>query len=126
MDFQDDVKKVTSLPLADQAKFYQLTGLCQADKDRKMNERKVKNPRNLLLLEDDIDDNVQENDITHAEDPEVYIHPLRMGVNVKRFKNIDFTVPRVGKKIKEAPQQYFLRTTTDDSFKFVKKDKSTM
>ncbi|XP_014487899.1 PREDICTED: uncharacterized protein LOC106751514, partial [Dinoponera quadriceps] len=80
----------------------------------------------LRTLDTKIDDEHQIEFVPHAEDPEVYIHPLRMGVNVKRFKNIDFTVPRVGKKIKEAPQQYFLRTTTDDSFKFVKKDKSTM
>lgn len=48
MDLRDDIKKVASLTgVDDDAKFYRLQGLSQAAKDRKMNERKVRKPRNL-------------------------------------------------------------------------------
>ncbi|XP_011151716.1 uncharacterized protein LOC105190599 [Harpegnathos saltator] len=259
MDLHTDVKKATSLPSANNAKFFRLTSSSQAEKDRKMNEKKVKTPQNLILLEDNTDNSTRENDINNeikpafdkhgisaaikeinggldlsnkhwesfwakhlqdmnnveikeshkscshkdteaksedqyeiknsehhqlikredkifrnaafmglvntkqisledlvsssnknctknenrlktldtqiddnyqvmsiplCEDPEIYIHPLRMGIDIKMFKDIDFTVPRVGKKIKETPQQYFLRTTNDDSFKFVKKTRT--
>ncbi|XP_071554971.1 uncharacterized protein [Temnothorax nylanderi] len=53
MDLRNDIKKATSLTsVDDNAKFYRLYGLSQAAKDRKMNERKVRKPRNLNLLED--------------------------------------------------------------------------
>lgn len=48
MDLRNDIKKATSLTYVnDNAKFYQLHGLSQRAKDKKMNERKVKKPRNL-------------------------------------------------------------------------------
>ncbi|KYM80461.1 hypothetical protein ALC53_09011 [Atta colombica] len=60
------------------------------------------------------------------EDPEIYVHPLQMGIDEKQFKNIDFSVSRIGKKIKVTPQEHFLGTTDDASFNFVKKkDNST-
>jgi len=60
------------------------------------------------------------------EDPEIYVHPLQMGIDEKQFKNIDFSVSRIGKKIKVTPQEHFLETTDDASFNFVKKkDNST-
>ncbi|XP_032679415.1 uncharacterized protein LOC116847931 isoform X1 [Odontomachus brunneus] len=257
MDLHVVINKATLLPSAPNAKFYRLEGLSQAEKDRKMNEKTVKTPPNLKLLESDTDDSTKESDINKInssfdrhrilaairtihggvnlsnldwkiswekriedmkkseskescksslhkdtkvnsedqpelktskhqlmeknnkifrnaaimglvkinkisledladssnknctkeesrlktldtqndseyqiefvplhEDPEVFIHPLRMGVDTKRFKDIDFTVPRVGKKIKETPQEYFIRTTNDDSFEFVKKNKN--
>lgn len=49
MDLHGDVKKATSLSLTDNVKFFHLKGLSQAEKDRKMNERKVKSPRNLIV-----------------------------------------------------------------------------
>jgi len=48
MDLRNDIKKATSLIfIDDDAKFYRLHGLSQAAKDRKMNERKVRKPRNI-------------------------------------------------------------------------------
>lgn len=48
MDLRNDIKKVASLTVVDDnAKFYKLHGMSQAAKDRKMNERKVRKPRNL-------------------------------------------------------------------------------
>lgn len=50
MDLLEDVKRVTSLPsVNDDIKFFRLRGLSQAAKDRKMNERKVKTPRNIRV-----------------------------------------------------------------------------
>lgn len=49
MDLHDVIKKATLLPSADNAKFYRLQELSQAEKDRKMNERIVKTPQNLMV-----------------------------------------------------------------------------
>lgn len=47
MDLRNDIKKATSLPFLDKdAKFYRLQEPSQAAKDKKMNERPVKKPRN--------------------------------------------------------------------------------
>lgn len=49
MDLHNEVKKATLLPPLDKGKFYRLKGLSQAEKDRKMNERKLKPPRNSIV-----------------------------------------------------------------------------
>ncbi|XP_032679418.1 uncharacterized protein LOC116847931 isoform X2 [Odontomachus brunneus] len=88
------------------------------------NKNCTKEESRLKTLDTQNDSEYQIEFVPLHEDPEVFIHPLRMGVDTKRFKDIDFTVPRVGKKIKETPQEYFIRTTNDDSFEFVKKNKN--
>lgn len=48
MSLYRDIAKATSLKWENNdAKFVRLQGLSQAAKDRKMNERKVKKPRNM-------------------------------------------------------------------------------
>lgn len=59
------------------------------------------------------------------EDPEIYVHPLQIGIDERKFKNTDFTVSRIGKKTITTPQEYFLAATRDDDFNFVKKEKNT-
>ncbi|XP_070519487.1 uncharacterized protein [Cardiocondyla obscurior] len=61
MNLRDNIKKVTSLGYTENsAKFYRLNGLSQAARDKMMNERRVRKPRNINILEDDTnkDDNV--------------------------------------------------------------------
>jgi len=48
-----------------------------------------------------------------------------MGIDKKQFKNIDFSVSRIGKKTKRTPTDHFLEVTDDASFNFVKKKDST-
>ncbi|CAL1675337.1 unnamed protein product [Lasius platythorax] len=59
------------------------------------------------------------------EDSEIFVHPLQMGIDKKKFKDIDFTVSRIGKKTKNIPEEYFLGASNDDYFNFVKKEKNT-
>lgn len=59
------------------------------------------------------------------EDPEIFVHPLQMGIDEKKCKDTDFTISRIGKKTKQTPQEYFLRATNDKFFDFVKKEKNT-
>lgn len=59
------------------------------------------------------------------EDPDISVHPLQMGIDEKKFKDIDFTVSRIGKKKTKTPQEYFLEETNDDYFNFVKKKNNT-
>ncbi|EFN73546.1 hypothetical protein EAG_11357 [Camponotus floridanus] len=211
MDIRENIKKVTSLDyIDDNAEFFRLSGLSQAAKDRMMNDRKVKTPKNIHLLEDSDDDknyvddnfinnkvkptfdkhaisaaikevnggrdlsnkywekyymrqieniinsekNISEetsdhNNITHEmvngnimgnneynndgqvklvplyEDPDVFVHPLQMGIDEKKHKDVDFNISRIGKKKKITPQEHFLEATTDDDFNFVKKEKNT-
>jgi hypothetical protein len=59
------------------------------------------------------------------EDPEIFIHPLRIGIDEKRFQNIDF-VPSLAKKKTMTPSQHFLNTTDESDFDFLKpKDRTT-
>ncbi|KAM0730142.1 hypothetical protein ACS0PU_004019 [Formica fusca] len=77
-------------------------------------------------------DNGEYNDDGHVEsvplyeDPDISVHPLQMGINEKKFKDIDFTVSRIGKKKTETPKEYFLEETSDDYFNFVKKGNNTL
>lgn len=59
------------------------------------------------------------------EDPEIFVHPLQMGIDTKKFKDIDFTITRIGKKKKMTPTEYFLEATDDAFFDFVKQKDST-
>jgi len=70
-------------------------------------------------------DKYQVESVPLREDPEIFVHPLQMGIDKKQFKNIDFSVSRIGKKKKVTPPDYFLETTDDASFNFVKKKDST-
>ncbi|XP_011704989.1 PREDICTED: uncharacterized protein LOC105460252 isoform X2 [Wasmannia auropunctata] len=54
------------------------------------------------------------------EDPEIFVHPLQMGLDKKQFKHIDFSIPRIGKKKKMTPLEFFLEADDDDFFEFVK------
>lgn len=48
MNLRENIKKATSLDYIDNnARFFRLSGLSQAAKDRKMNKRTVKKPRNI-------------------------------------------------------------------------------
>lgn len=58
------------------------------------------------------------------EDPDVFVHPLQMGIDEKKHKDIDFNISRIGKKKKITPQEHFLEATNDDYFNFVKKEKN--
>lgn len=58
------------------------------------------------------------------EDPEIYVHPLQMGLDKNQFKDIDL-VSRIGKKTKVTPQDHFLGATDDTFFNFVKKKDSS-
>ncbi|XP_018407452.1 PREDICTED: uncharacterized protein LOC108783396 [Cyphomyrmex costatus] len=53
------------------------------------------------------------------EDPEIYVHPLQMGIDVNQFKDIDFSVPRIGKKITVTPAEHFFGANDDAAFSFV-------
>lgn len=53
------------------------------------------------------------------EDPEIFIHPLRMGIDEKQFQNINF-VPSLARKKKMTPQEHFLNTADESDFNFVK------
>ncbi|XP_029166375.1 uncharacterized protein LOC114937137 [Nylanderia fulva] len=70
-------------------------------------------------------DNGQVESVPLYEDSEIFVHPLQVGIDEKKFKNIDFTVSRIGKKTKIIPQEHFLMETDDDFFNFVKKEKNT-
>jgi len=70
-------------------------------------------------------DSAQVESVPLREDPEIFVHPLHMGIDKKQFKNIDFSVSRIGKKTKRTPTDHFLEVTDDASFNFVKKKDST-
>lgn len=71
-------------------------------------------------------DNGQVESVPLYEDSEIFVHPLQLGIDKKKFKDIDFTVSRIGKKLKITPQEHFLMETHDHFFEFVKKEKNTM
>lgn len=66
------------------------------------------------------DDKYQVESVPLREDPEIFVHPLQMGIDKKQFKDIDFSVSRIGKKIKMTPADYFLEVTDDTFFSFIK------
>lgn len=73
-------------------------------------------------MDDDNNDNfgyVQS--VPHDEEHEVFVHPLQKGIDVTKYKNIDFTLPRIGKKTKITPKTYFLNRRDDACFDFKKK-----
>ncbi|XP_011631932.1 uncharacterized protein LOC105423734 [Pogonomyrmex barbatus] len=72
-----------------------------------------------------MDDDKYVESVPLREDPEIYIHPLQMGIDKKKFKDIDFTPSRIGKKTIMTPQAYFIDATDDSSFEFVKRNDST-
>ncbi|XP_053989164.1 uncharacterized protein LOC128881827 [Hylaeus volcanicus] len=59
------------------------------------------------------------------EDPDVYLHPLQAygSIDENKYKDIDFTVPHLGKKKTVTPLEYYL-TMDDSGFDFVKKKKT--
>ncbi|XP_012528865.1 uncharacterized protein LOC105832457 [Monomorium pharaonis] len=59
------------------------------------------------------------------EDPEIFVHPLQIGINKKQFKDIDFSIPSIAKKKKVTPAGHFLEANDDSHFEFVKKKNST-
>nr|XP_012137670.1 PREDICTED: uncharacterized protein LOC105662113 isoform X2 [Megachile rotundata] len=71
--------------------------------------------------------NLEENNcmrlVPHNEDPEVFIQPIQAegGIDASKYKNIDFTVPHIGKKKVVTPRQFFL-SMDDSDFDFVKAD----
>lgn len=68
-------------------------------------------------------DKYQVESVPLHEDPEIFVHPLQMGIDTKKFKDIDFTVARIGRRTKVTPSKYFLEATDDTFFDFVKKKK---
>ncbi|OAD57512.1 hypothetical protein WN48_01921 [Eufriesea mexicana] len=56
------------------------------------------------------------------EDPEVFVQSLQVHghIDESKYKNIDFTVPHIGKKNIVTPRQYFINT--DSNFDFIKKN----
>lgn len=63
--------------------------------------------------------------VPHPEDPDVLIHPFQAfgDIHEEEYKEIDFTVPRIGKKKTVAPHEYYLYETDDSFFDFVDKKK---
>ncbi|XP_076291286.1 uncharacterized protein LOC143214303 isoform X2 [Lasioglossum baleicum] len=61
--------------------------------------------------------------VQYPEDPEVYGQPLHVygKLDENKYKDIDFTVPRIGKKYVVTPRQYYANMD-DSGFYFVKKD----
>lgn len=61
--------------------------------------------------------------VPHKEDPEIFIQPIQAegGIDASKYKNIDFTVPHIGKKKVVTPRQFFL-TMDDSDFNFVKRN----
>ncbi|XP_011056476.1 PREDICTED: uncharacterized protein LOC105147281 [Acromyrmex echinatior] len=96
-------------------------------KDLIMNENPIRKKDELETMHEITFSGCMDTDKCHVEsvplreDPEICVHPLQMGIDEKQFKNIDFSVPRIGKKIKVTPQEHFLEATDDASFNFVKK-----
>ncbi|KAL6444924.1 hypothetical protein ACFW04_002138 [Cataglyphis niger] len=87
---------------------------------------------NELALHEMIDGYIMDNDkynhvesVPLYEDPDISVHPLQMGIDEKKFKDIDFTVSRIGKKKTKTPREHFLEETNDDYFNFVKKKNNT-
>lgn len=74
---------------------------------------------------DEYNNDGQVQSVPLCEDPDVFIHPLQVGIDEKMFKDIDFNISRTGKKKKTTPQEHFLEATNDDYFNFVKKEKNT-
>lgn len=66
------------------------------------------------------DDNYQVESIPLREDPEIFVHPLQIGIDTKKYKDIDFTLTRIGRKKKVTPRDYFIEATDDAFFDFVK------
>lgn len=57
MDLYDDIERATRIPFTDDnASFVPLKGPSQAMRDRRMNQRKLRPPRNLNLVESDKED----------------------------------------------------------------------
>ncbi|XP_011881458.1 PREDICTED: uncharacterized protein LOC105569533 isoform X2 [Vollenhovia emeryi] len=69
-------------------------------------------------------DECQVESVPHDEDSEICVHPLQMGIDAKKCKDIDFTVPRIGKKKKVTPTDHYLHESDDSFLDFVKKDDS--
>lgn len=69
-----------------------------------------------------MDDKYQVESVPLREDPEIFVHPLQMGIDTKKFKDLDFTIPRIGKKKKVTPRDYFFEATDDSYFDFVKQN----
>lgn len=61
--------------------------------------------------------------VPYEEDPDIFMQPIQAygGIDENKYKDIDFTVPRVGKKTIVTPLQFFL-SIDDSDFDFVKKD----
>ncbi|XP_012216807.1 protein PFC0760c-like [Linepithema humile] len=77
-------------------------------------------------LVDDDNDNHYNYDyvesVPHGEEDGIFIHPLQRGIDTTKYKDVDFTSQRIGKKTKITPKSYFLNTRTDDtSYDFIKK-----
>ncbi|XP_018347582.1 PREDICTED: uncharacterized protein LOC108751723 isoform X2 [Trachymyrmex septentrionalis] len=113
-----------------------IMGLLKTNKislqDLIMNENPIRKKDELETMHEIAFNGRMDNNKCHVEsvplreDPEICVHPLQMGIDEKQFKNIDFSVSRIGKKIKVTPQEHFLGATDDASFNFVKKkDNST-
>ncbi|EZA46707.1 hypothetical protein DMN91_012609 [Ooceraea biroi] len=62
--------------------------------------------------------------VPHRDDPDIFVHPL-LQRDKEQFKGIDFTLPRLGKKVVVKPPEFFLAENDDKYFDFVKKKKNT-
>lgn len=61
--------------------------------------------------------------VPHPEDPDVLINHLQAigDIDENEYKDIDFTVERIGKKKTVTPQEYYMYETDDSFFDFVEK-----
>ncbi|KYN22711.1 PREDICTED: uncharacterized protein LOC108758833 isoform X2 [Trachymyrmex cornetzi] len=108
-----------------------IMGLLKTNKislqDLIMNENPIRKKDELETMHENAFNGCTDSDKCHVEsvplheDPDICVHPLQMGIDEKQYKNIDFSIPRIGKKIKVTPQEHFLGATDDASFNFVKK-----
>ncbi|KZC13766.1 PREDICTED: uncharacterized protein LOC107191980 [Dufourea novaeangliae] len=61
--------------------------------------------------------------VQYPEDPEVFVQPIHAygKLNENEYKDIDFSVPHIGKKLVVTPRQFYVNMD-DSGFDFVKKD----
>ncbi|XP_020280056.1 uncharacterized protein LOC109852897 isoform X6 [Pseudomyrmex gracilis] len=58
--------------------------------------------------------------VPHEEDSEVFVHPLQKGLDEKQYSHVDFSLPRLAKKKRLTPQEYYVLTTDEKFFEFKK------
>lgn len=84
MDLYDDIEKVTQIPFTDDnASFVPLKGPSQAMRDRRMNQRRLRPPRNINLVESVSEDSNMEQREAGAGRIERVLNPHEIAASIK-------------------------------------------